>query len=220
MSWPGSVCRRFPCANSRDLTVTLLFQVAAERAISFDNGIDGSIAEDCFFALMASSRGYSFDFVDGELHEKSPFTLLDFIQQRKRWLQGLLLVVHSPQIPWQTKIFLAFSVYSTVTLPLSTSNLFLALLYPIACPLWLDIILSFTGAIGFYMYLFGVIKSFPRQRLGWPRYLLCCVAVLCLIPVFAVLENAAVLWGLVGKKHKFHVVQKGIIIKSLPVMGV
>lgn len=196
------------------------FQVAAERAISFDNGIDGSIAEDCFFAMLASSRGYTFDFVDGEMHEKSPFTVMDFIQQRKRWLQGLLLVVNSKEIPWRTKIFLAFSVYSTATLPLSTSNLFFALLNPIACPLWLDLILGVTGAVGVYMYMFGVIKSFPRQRLGLMRYLLCIVAVVALIPVFVVLENVAVLWGLIGKKHKFHVVQKGIIIKSLPVMGV
>lgn len=198
-------------AQLRDLCVFVSFQVAAERDISFDNGIDGSIAEDCFFAMMASSRGYTFDFVDGEMHEKSPFTLMDFIQQRKRWLQGLLLVVHSPEIPWKTKIFLSLSVYSTATLPLSSSNLFLALLYPIACPLWLDVILGLTGAVGVYMYMFGVIKSFPRHRLGWQRYLLCIVAVLCLIPVFMVLENMAVLWGLAGKKHKFHVVQKGII---------
>lgn len=168
--------------------------------------------------MKASSRGYSFDFIDGEMHEKSPFTLMDFIQQRKRWLQGLLLVVHSQEIPWRTKILLACSVYSTATLPLSSLNLFVPLLYPIACPLWMDVVLSFTGAIGIYMYMFGVIKSFPRQRLGLTRYLLCILGVLCLIPVFVVLENAAVVWGLVGKKHKFHVVQKGII-QSLPVMG-
>lgn len=193
--------------------------MSAERGIGFDNGIDGSIAEDCFFAMLATSRGHTFDFVDGEMYEKSPFTLMDFIQQRKRWLQGLLLVVHSPRIPWRTKVCLVFSVYSTATLPLSTSNLFLALKFPIACPLWLDLILATIGAVGVYMYMFGVIKSFPIKRLGRMRYFMCILGVLCLIPVFVVLENIAVLWGLCGKKHKFYVVQKGII-KSLPVMGV
>lgn len=193
-----------------------MFQVAAERDISFDNGLDGSIAEDCFFAMKAASVGYTFDFVDGEMWEKSPFTLMDFIQQRKRWLQGLLLVVHSPQIEWRTKIWLAFSVYSTVTLPLSTSNLLLTILYPIDCPLLLDILLALTGATGFYMYMFGVMKSFPRQRLGTPKYLVCIVGVLFLIPVFVTLENLAVIWGLLGKKHKFHVVQKSVILKTLP----
>lgn len=71
----------------------------AEREVTFDNGPDGSVAEDCFFAMKAYSLGYTFDFIEGEMWEKSPFTLWDFVQQRKRWLQGILLVVHSKQIP-------------------------------------------------------------------------------------------------------------------------
>ncbi|KAG7203838.1 hypothetical protein KM043_013849, partial [Ampulex compressa] len=62
-------------------------QMGAERQVSFDNGLDGSVAEDCFFAMKAFSQGYTFNFVDGEMWEKSPFTLCDFVQQRKRWLQ-------------------------------------------------------------------------------------------------------------------------------------
>ena len=37
------------------------------------------------FALVAWSRGYKFNFVEGEMWEKSPFTLGDYIKQRKRW---------------------------------------------------------------------------------------------------------------------------------------
>ncbi len=71
----------------------------AERKVSFDNGPDSSVAEDTYFGLLASSQGYSFDFIQGNMCEKSPFDLMDFLQQRKRWLQGLLLVVHSSKIP-------------------------------------------------------------------------------------------------------------------------
>ncbi|GBP39122.1 Beta-1,4-mannosyltransferase egh [Eumeta japonica] len=62
-------------------------QVGAERKVSFDNGLDGSVAEDCYFAMKAYVEGYSFNFIEGEMWEKSPFTLWDFMQQRKRWLQ-------------------------------------------------------------------------------------------------------------------------------------
>ncbi|XP_035731806.1 beta-1,4-mannosyltransferase egh-like isoform X2 [Vespa mandarinia] len=68
-------------------------QMAAEREVSFNNGLDGSVAEDCFFAMKAFSQGYTFNFVDGEMWEKSPFTLWDFVQQRKRWLQVYTLHV-------------------------------------------------------------------------------------------------------------------------------
>lgn len=36
--------------------------------------------------------------------EKSPFTFWDFLQQRKRWLQGIYLTVHAKQIPAKNKV--------------------------------------------------------------------------------------------------------------------
>lgn len=67
------------------LTELSVWQVYSERQVSFDNGLDGSVAEDCFFAMRAFQKGYSFAFVDGEMWEKSPFSLWDFVQQRKRY---------------------------------------------------------------------------------------------------------------------------------------
>jgi cellulose synthase/poly-beta-1,6-N-acetylglucosamine synthase-like glycosyltransferase len=42
----------------------------------------------------------------GEMWEKSPFTLADFVKQRKRWLQGILLVVHDSRLPLRSRIAL------------------------------------------------------------------------------------------------------------------
>lgn len=182
----------------------------AERQVSFDNGLDGSVAEDCFFAMRAFSQGFTFNFIEGEMYEKSPFTLLDFLQQRKRWLQGILLVVHSNTIPWKHKLLLGVSVYSWVTLPLSTSNIILAALYPIPCPNFMDFVCAFIAGVNIYMYVFGVLKSFSLYRFGLMRFLLCALGAVCIIPVNLVIENLAVIWGLVGKKHKFYVVQKDV----------
>ena len=55
--------------------------------MTFDNGPEGSKAEDAFFALVAMDKGLTFDFVEGEMLEKSPFTFSDFFRQRKRWMQ-------------------------------------------------------------------------------------------------------------------------------------
>ncbi|XP_037047525.1 beta-1,4-mannosyltransferase egh isoform X3 [Bradysia coprophila] len=185
-------------------------QVIAEKEVSFDNGIDGSVAEDCFFAMSAFSKGYTFNFIEGEMYEKSPFTLLDFLQQRKRWLQGILLVVHSKVIPARHKIFLAISVYSWVTMPLSTSNIIFAALYPIPCPNLMDFGCAFIAGVNIYMYVFGVLKSFSLYRFGVVKFLMCALGAVCTIPVNIVIENIAVVWGLVGKKHKFYVVQKDV----------
>lgn len=180
--------------------------------MSFDNGLDGSVAEDCYFAMKAYTEGFTFNFVEGEMWEKSPFTLWDFMQQRKRWIQGILLVVHSKKIPIAKKIFLAISCYSWVTLPLSTSNMFLAGLCPIPCPHFLDLICGFIGAVNIYMYIFGVIKSFPVHRFGAWRCCLFVLGALTTIPINVVIENIAVIWGVLGKKHKFYIVNKEIKI--------
>lgn len=183
-------------------------QMGAERNVSFNNGLDGSVAEDCFFAMKAYTQGYTFNFVDGEMWEKSPFTLWDFVQQRKRWLQGILLVVHSKAIPLNKKLLLGISCYSWVTMPLSTSNFVLAAIYPITCPQIIDFLCVFIGAVNIYMYVFGVIKSFSLYRFGVARFVLCICGALSTIPFNLIIENVAVIWGLFGKKHKFYVVNK------------
>lgn len=185
-------------------------QVAAEKDVSFDNGRDGSIAEDCFFAMKAMSMNYSFNFIEGDMWEKSPFTLMDFIQQRKRWLQGILLVVHSKAIPIKYKILLAFSCYSWVTLPLSLSNILLAAWYPIPCPIVLDFIVVFIGSVNIYMFIFGVLKSFNVYRFGLARFCLCLIGAVAVMPFNLIIENIAVIWGYFCKKHKFYVVNKNV----------
>ncbi|RZF38815.1 hypothetical protein LSTR_LSTR000518 [Laodelphax striatellus] len=185
-------------------------QVGAERQVSFDNGLDGSVAEDCYFAMRAYSLGYTFNFVEGEMWEKSPFSLWDFVQQRKRWLQGILLVVHSRGIPLSYKLLLAISCYSWVTMPLSTSNVVLAALCPIPCPPLMDFLCAFIGAVNIYMYVFGVVKSFSLYRFGIFRFVLCIAGALCTIPVNVLIENVAVIWGLFGNKHKFYIVNKDL----------
>lgn len=180
--------------------------------MSFDNGPDGSVAEDCFFAMKAFYQGYSFNFIEGEMWEKSPFTLWDFMQQRKRWLQGILLVVHSKELPRLYKVFLTLSCYSWVTMPLSSSNIVLAKLCPIPCPHAVDLICGFIGAVNIYMYIFGVMKSFSINRFGPFKFVLFIAGALATIPLNIVIENIAVIWGVLGKKHKFYVVNKEVKI--------
>lgn len=182
--------------------------MGSEKEVSFNNGLDGSVAEDCFFAMKAFSQGYTFNFVEGEMWEKSPFTLWDFVQQRKRWLQGILLVVHSKMIPMKHKLLLGLSCYAWVTLPLSSSNMILAAVCPISCPPTIDFLCAFIGAVNIYMYVFGVVKSFSLYRFGLAKYTLCICGALSTIPFNLIIENVAVIWGLFGKKHKFYVVNK------------
>ena len=72
-----------------------------EKAVSFDNGLAGSIAEDAYFAIKAMDQGYTFGFIEGEMWEKSPFSFKDFTKQRKRWMQGIYLVATDSKLSFK-----------------------------------------------------------------------------------------------------------------------
>ncbi|XP_064081594.1 beta-1,4-mannosyltransferase egh-like isoform X1 [Macrobrachium nipponense] len=183
-------------------------QAGAERRVTFDHGPDGSVAEDNYFGMVALREGYTFDFIEGEMWEKSPFSIYDFLQQRKRWLQGILLVVHSQHIPVSTKWLLAISLYSWVTMPLALASVILSTIFPVPVPGLLNVMAAFVGGVNFYMYIFGVIKSFRVDRIGWMRMALCMAGALITMPFNFLVENVAVVRGLVGNKHKFYIVNK------------
>jgi len=191
-------------------------QASAERRVTFDHGPDGSIAEDCYFGMIAFRDGYSFNFVEGEMHEKSPFTFWDFLQQRKRWLQGIFLVVHSRVIPIRIKILLAMSLYAWATLPLTIANVVLAAVCPLPTNRLFDFFVAFTGAVNLYMYIFGVVKQFSHRYRHRPWTLIfCSLGALCTIPFTIVIENIAVIWGMFGRKHQFYVVRKVPTIENV-----
>uniref|UniRef100_A0A7E4VL76 Beta-1,4-mannosyltransferase bre-3 n=1 Tax=Panagrellus redivivus TaxID=6233 RepID=A0A7E4VL76_PANRE len=184
-------------------------RAGAERAVSFDHGPAGSIAEDCYFSMIAYKQGYTFDFIEGEMHEKSPFTFWDFLQQRKRWLQGIYLTVHAKQIPIKNKLFLGLSLYAWATMPLTSLQVFLCPMFPLPRCFIIDFLVGFVGAVNLYMYIFGVVKSFSHKcrHNSW-RLLLYIAGALFTIPFNICIENIAVLLGLVGNKYNFYVVDK------------
>ena len=100
-------------------------KVGAEKTVSFDNGLNGSIAEDAYFAIKAMDMGFTFNFIEGEMREKSPFSFSDFIKQRKRWMQGIYLVAFDSKLSINSRFWLALSIIAWITIPFATSNVFL-----------------------------------------------------------------------------------------------
>lgn len=123
-------------------------------------------------------------------------------------MQGIFLVVHSSKVPLINKIFLAISLYSWLAVPLITSNLIIANLFPLPAQTWFNSLASFCGAVTIYMYMFGVMKSFNIKRIGYRRLFVYLIGAIFTLPLNAFIENIAVVWGIFGKKHKFYIVEK------------
>ncbi|XP_018332980.1 beta-1,4-mannosyltransferase egh-like [Agrilus planipennis] len=183
---------------------------AAEKRVSYDNGVNGSIAEDCYFALKAFNEGYTFNFIEGEMCEKSPFSIWDFLRQRKRWYQGIYLVVHSDKLPWSKKFFVAVLLYNFFFTPLYTCNMILSSFYPIPYPPIIDFVSALTAAVNIYMFIFGAVKSLTLSKVSMLQLLLCVFGLAIVIPVNMFIENIAAVWSVVGKKHQFEIVDKKI----------
>jgi len=179
----------------------------AERQVTWDHGPESSIAEDCFFAMVAMSKGYRFSFIQGEMWESSPFTMMDYIKQRKRWLYGLTLTFWSARIPAKFKVGIFFMVWAWTLMPLTTSNIVWGILYPFTWRFF-DIACSFFGATYLYLFMLGAAKSFSPARIGWFRYIGVILLSLCAIPFVIVGENAAALWVIFGRKMTFDIIQK------------
>ncbi|KAL4230839.1 Beta-1 [Mactra antiquata] len=193
-SWKGS----FIVANA-----------GVERKITYDFGIEGSIAEDCFFGLTAWKDGYQFGFVEGDMWEKSTFSIVDYIYQRKRWVQGIYNVFFSSQIPFKYKYGISLMLLSWFFMPFTVPNIILVPMFPL--PMWrvVNIMCACMGAIMLFLFIFGAIKSFSPRRAGWPKYIFLCFVPVVIVPVSMVLETIGVIVALKSRKmNSFHIVNK------------
>ncbi|KHN87155.1 Beta-1,4-mannosyltransferase bre-3 [Toxocara canis] len=151
------------------------------------------------------------------MHEKSPFTFWDFLQQRKRCVGGIYLTVHAKQIPTRNKILLGLSFYAWATMPLTSLQVFLFHLFPLPPCFMFDFLVGFVAAVNLYMYIYGVIKSFSNKYRHSPmRLCLYMVGAVLTIPFNVWIENIAVLWGMLSDKNGFYVVKKDVQLLNVP----
>ncbi|XP_046579452.1 beta-1,4-mannosyltransferase egh-like [Haliotis rubra] len=203
-SWKGS----FIVANA-----------GAEKKVSFDFGPEGSIAEDCFFALTAWKEGYKFGYVEGEMWEKSTFSVMDYIRQRKRWVQGISLTFLSNQIPFRYKLGISVMILSWVVMPVTSLNFILIPLFPIPVHPLLDLLFAFTGGVVLFLFILGAIKSFSIRRHGVLKCIVLCVLTIFIAPLTMVLESMGVVLAAISRRsYEFHIVRKDLeTVLTIPV---
>jgi egghead protein (zeste-white 4 protein) len=185
----------------------VVVQDAVERMIGFDNGPAGNITEDAYFALAAQAAGVGFGFIHAFMFERSPFNLVDFAKQRRRWFGGLWACVFARELPLADRALLGTFMTLWAISPLCILLVYTNLFMPTGTPLWLAMI----GGISFFyfvsLYIVGFLQSYDRQ-MGWARYSGLLLLQIILIPIFSVMESAGVIYGLLSPVRDFHIVQK------------
>lgn len=182
----------------------IVVKMAVEADIGFDFGPKESIAEDLRFALTAWHKGYKFDFVEGVMQEKSTFTILDYIKQRKRWFIGHFHIIWGNSLPLYCKFAL---------MPMHVANLLLwmnltTIFFPVPLAKWQLQLFVLLSCNILFMLVFGNYMSLGRRRAFYTKFGLCLSAQL-VMPLIGVLEAYSALAGLYNRnKLTFDIVQK------------
>ena len=189
----------------------LVSNAGAERKVTFDFGFEGSLAEDCFFGLTAWGQGYLFDFIEGEMWEKSPFSLKDYVKQRKRWCQGILLTILSKQIPFFKKPVIICNFTAWVVMPFTACSSILLFAFPFPMPAIFELVSAFIRGVMIFVVIVGAIKSFKRS--GMFTIIVICLLWIFLFPLYVLLETCAIIYAFANLwKQEFYTVQKEIHI--------
>ncbi|KAK6173829.1 hypothetical protein SNE40_017218 [Patella caerulea] len=179
----------------------------AEKSVSYDFGPEGSITEDCYFGMKAWEKGYKFNFIEGQMWEKSTFSVMDYIRQRRRWFLGIAKVFLSNNIKLPYKTGLFFILISQLLVP------FLAMTVVIGIPKnsQFGTLFVLQSAIFMFMFIVGVMKSFQHHRYRWWLPLFAFIVSFPMSVVLMVLETSGTYWAITGwSQVGFHIVDKNI----------
>ena len=183
-------------------------KAACERLVNFDNGYNGSLAEDAYFALKAIDQGYTFGFIEGEMWEKSPFSFNDFIKQRQRWMRGIYLTAFDSKLSLKSRLLMMASIIAWLTVPLTTCNAILVKLFPMKLWFVIDWMITFTGAMALYFYALGYVLQHRFVRRNFWRKILMVPEILVASTASIICENIAVVTLWFGSWSHFYIVQK------------
>lgn len=180
-----------------------------EKGIGFDFGPVGSITEDAFWALKFMESGGRSRWVHGYVEEQSTQGWSDFIKQRKRWFQGLLLVgFRAPtKLRWRLPLLVFTLLWGAA--PLAVIYTFVHATFGSEVHDSIRILADVSFASLLTLYVVGLRANLnaaeitnPIHRAGW------LVLQLVLAPIFGVIESIGVVAGVVRPVGGFHVVAK------------
>jgi egghead protein (zeste-white 4 protein) len=187
----------------------ILVRNDVEMDVGFDLGAAGSVTEDAWWSLVEMARGRRSRWVDGYCLEQSTQSVMDFLKQRRRWFVGLCLVcLQAPARLWH-RVTLVTSVILWGVGWLGWWSVSVAAVIVNARIPW-GVLLVGTASLAAYsaLYLLGLELNLDQRGLPWYRRILWHVAQVILLPVYSLMESAAVIYGVIKPDFDFHVVKK------------
>jgi egghead protein (zeste-white 4 protein) len=158
------------------------------------------------------AAGNRFRWVDGTVVEQSPTNLRDFVAQRRRWFTGMWWGARHASVPLRHRASLWVAMLLWSVSWLGFVYAFLHVFSGAAVPSPLGLVGDMVFAVYLANYLLGLWVSLSRDRSrSWLRTARYFVSQAVLLPAFAVLEGAAVVYAIARPERRFHVVDKPVM---------
>jgi egghead protein (zeste-white 4 protein) len=180
-----------------------------ERAAGFDVSPAGSLAEDSWWGLTEAQAGQRIRWVDGYMTEQCPESARDFMRQRRRWANGMTrAVLHAPA-DLRYKIVMGISIACWMLAPIAwiytlTHFGFGGYINP-----WVRLFANVSFATYIVTTLTGLRVNMTEHGIASPiRRAGITLLWLVMMPVFGLMESAAVGYATIRPAKTFEVIKK------------
>ena len=186
----------------------VLIRLDVEQQIGWDFG--ETRGEDSLFGLKAQELGYRIEWLKGRLYEQSPFTIKDFLKQRRRWALHSFNVLKR-KLPLKVKLTYFYSLLiwasGLISLIATILAIFSGTIFPFNNAIILIVMPVTVTWIGSYLVGFYL----NTQPLDAPIYYKILFAIISII-IGSILDGIAIWYAiftmLTNKNIAFEVIKK------------
>ncbi len=185
----------------------LLIPANVENQVGFDWGPESSVTEDLAFGLQAYQAGFKFGWINGFIREQSPLSIVDIIKQRKRWINGISLILIDKRYQLKYRLILAsflglwrIALFSTIALFIYSLNTAGNLAF-ITCFLFLMNFICFQ-------YLLGAYRNLKFIEWEYKQKVIFMTKVLLLSPLCVLIETVSLIYALLCPSKEFYIIRK------------
>jgi egghead protein (zeste-white 4 protein) len=97
----------------------ILVRNDVEKELGFDVGPVGSLTEDAWWGTIAMDKGYRCRWIEGHMAEQCTFKVSDFLNQRRRWFNGMYRTARQAPVRYRWRGVLMTSMYAWSIAPIA-----------------------------------------------------------------------------------------------------